>query len=110
MIGGRNTRADTMIRAAGGIDTGSALGIDGYRPITAESLVVARPEVIVVPTAGLASVGGIDGLLRIPGVAQTPAGRNRRMLAYDDALLLGLGPRTGSALRRLVRGLHPEVR
>jgi iron complex transport system substrate-binding protein len=43
-------------------------------------------------------------------VAQTPAGKNRRVLDYDDALLLGLGPRTGSALRRLVRGLHPELR
>jgi iron complex transport system substrate-binding protein len=109
MIGGRNTRADTMISAAGGVDVGSELGIEGYRPITAESLVASRPEVIVVPSAGLASVGGIEGLLRIPGVAQTPAGRARRVLAYDDALLLGLGPRTGFALRRLVRGLHPEV-
>ena len=107
MIGGKNTRADSMIKAAGGVDAGSELGIEGFRPITAESLVAARPEVIVVPSAGLASVGGIEGLLRIPGVAQTPAGRNRRVLAYDDALLLGLGPRTGSALRQLVRGLHP---
>ena len=109
MIGGRNTRADTMIKAAGGVDAGSELGIEGFRPITAESLVAARPDVILVPTGGLQSVGGIEGLLRIPGVAQTPAGRNRRVLAYDDALLLGLGPRTGSALRQLVRGLHPEL-
>ena len=109
MIGGKNTRADTMIKTAGGIDTGSELGIEGYRPITAESLVAARPDVILVPSAGLQSVGGIEGLLRIPGVAQTPAGRNRRVLDYDDALLLGLGPRTGSALRQLVRGLHPEL-
>jgi iron complex transport system substrate-binding protein len=110
MIGGRNTRADTMITAAGGIDAGSALGIDGYRPITAESLVAAQPDVILVPTLGLASVGGVEGLLRIPGIAQTPAGRNRRIVHFADDLLLGLGPRTGSALRRLVRGLHPEVR
>ena len=110
MIGGKNTRADTMIAAAGGRDAGSEIGIDGYRPITAESLVSAQPDVILVPTLGLQSVGGIEGLLRIPGVAQTPAGRNRRVLDYDDALLLGLGPRTGSALRQLVRGLHPELR
>ena len=95
MIGGKNTRADTMIAAAGGRDAGSEIGIDGYRPITAESLVSAAPDVILVPTLGLQSVGGIEGLLRIPGVAQTPAGRNRRVIHYDDALLLGLGPRTG---------------
>jgi len=110
MIGGKATRADTMIAAAGGRDAGSEIGVEGYRPITAESLVSAQPDVILVPTLGLQSVGGIDGLLRIPGVAQTPAGKNRRVLDYDDALLLGLGPRTGSALRRLVRGLHPELR
>ena len=110
MIGGKNTRADTMIAAAGGRDAGSEIGIDGFRPITAESLVSAAPDVILVPTLGLQSVGGIDGLLRIPGVAQTPAGKNRRVIHYDDALLLGLGPRTGSALRQLVRGLHPELR
>ena len=110
MIGGKNTRADTMIAAAGGRDAGSEIGIDGFRPITAESLVSAAPDVILVPTLGLQSVGGIEGLLRIPGVAQTPAGKNRRVIHYDDALLLGLGPRTGSALRQLVRGLHPELR
>jgi iron complex transport system substrate-binding protein len=58
---------------------------------------------------GLASVGGVPGLMRIPGVAQTPAGRNRRVLHYDDLLLLGLTPRTGRALRALVRGFHPEL-
>ena len=61
-------------------------------------------------SAGLQSVGGVDGLLRLPGVAQTPAGRNRKVIAYDDLMLLGLGPRTGKALRLLIRGLHPEVR
>ena len=65
---------------------------------------------LLVLSAGLESIGGVKGVLRIPGVALTPAGRNRRMLAYDDLLLLGLGPRTGASLRPLVRGLHPELR
>ena len=46
----------------------------------------------------------------MPGVAQTPAGKARRIVHYDDLLLLGLGPRTGKALRHLIRGLHPEDR
>jgi iron complex transport system substrate-binding protein len=110
MIGGTNTRSHSMIVAAGGIDAGAEAGIDGYKPITAEALVAARPDVILFLSAGLESIGGVAGALRIPGVAQTPAGRNRRFLAYDDLLLLGLGPRTGAALRALVRGLHPELR
>jgi iron complex transport system substrate-binding protein len=109
MIGGRGTRAHTMIEAAGGVDVGAEIGIEGYRPITAEALVAARPSVLLVLSAGLESVGGLDGLLRIPGVAQTPAGAARRVVAADDLKLLGLGPRTGSALRLLVRALHPEL-
>jgi iron complex transport system substrate-binding protein len=110
MIGGKGSGADAMIETAGGIDTGSQLGIDGFRQLTSESLVQAQPDVILVLSAGLQSVGGVDGLLRIPGVAQTPAGKNRRIVHFDDLLLLGLGPRTGAALRLLVRGLHPGTR
>ena len=110
MIGGRESGADAMIETAGGIDAGSQIGINGFRQLSSESLVQAQPDVILVLSAGLQSVGGVDGLLRIPGVAQTPAGKNRRVVHFDDLLLLGLGPRTGAALRLLVRGLHPETR
>jgi iron complex transport system substrate-binding protein len=109
-IGGKGSGADAMIAAAGGVDVGSEIGIDGFKQLTAESLVAARPEVILVLTAGLESVGGVDGLLRLPGVAQTPAGHDRRVVHLDDQLLLGLGPRTGKALRLLIRAVHPEVR
>ncbi len=110
MIGGVGSGADAMITAAGGKDVGVEVGIQGFKPITAESLVAARPEVLLLLTAGLQSVGGVDGLLKIPGLAQTPAGQNRRIVHFDDLLLLGLGPRTGKALRLLIRGLHPEIR
>ena len=107
---GRGSRSDTMILAAGGRDMGSELGISGTRPLTAESLVAAAPDVIVVLDAGLESVGGREGLMRLPGVAQTPAGESGRILSYDDLLFLGLGPRTGPALNDLISGLHPELR
>lgn len=110
LIAGTKTRGDSMIVGAGGINAGAEAGIEDYKPITAEALVAARPDVLLVLSDGLASVGGVDGLMQIPGVAQTPAGRNRRVLAYDDLLLLGLGPRTGGILRRLVRDFHPELR
>ena len=110
MIGGKGSGADAMIEAAGGRDVGASSGIEGFKQLTAESLVAAQPDVLLLLTAGLQSVGGVDGLLRLPGVAQTPAGRNRRVIHFDDLLLLGLGPRTGKALRLLIRGLHPEIR
>lgn len=109
-IGGRNSAADALISTAGGIDAGVAAGIEGFKPLTPEALVAAKPDVLLLLSAGLQSVGGIDGLLAIPGIAQTPAGRARRVLDYDDQYLLGLGPRVGDALMDLVRALHPELR
>jgi iron complex transport system substrate-binding protein len=109
LLGGRGSRGDTIIQAAGGRDVGTEAGIVGTRRLTAEALVAAQPDVILIPTGGLESVGGVAGLTRLPGVAQTPAGRAQRILAFDDQYLIGLGPRTGLALREVIAGLHPGV-
>jgi iron complex transport system substrate-binding protein len=50
---------------------------------------------------GLATVGGIDGLLKIPGVAHTDAGKSRAVIAVDDSLLLSFGPRTPDLISQL---------
>ena len=109
LIGGKGSGADTLIDLAGGIDGGTEAGVNGFVPITAEALVTAAPDVILVMSGGLDSIGGIDGLLKIPGIAETPAAQNNRILAFDDEYLLGLGPRFGSVLTDLVYGLHPEL-
>jgi len=109
MIGGQGTAASSMIQAAGAIDAGAEAGIMGYQPMTAEALAAAQPDVLILLTAGLESVGGIEGLLEIPGIAQTPAGQDEHILDFDDLYLIGLGPRTGQALHDLVLGLHPEL-
>lgn len=109
MIGGKDSGADAMIAGAGGIDAGTEAGLVNFVPLTAESLVAANPDVLLLLSAGLASVGGIDGLLGLPGVAQTNAGKARRVLAYDDLYLIGLASRTGAALAELVKGLHPGL-
>lgn len=109
LIGGEGSGADTLIALAGGIDAGTEAGVKGFAPITAEALVTAAPDVILVMTAGLESIGGIDGLLEVPGIAETPAGQNRAIIDFDDQYLLGLGPRIGSVLTDLVYGIHPEL-
>jgi iron complex transport system substrate-binding protein len=107
MIGGPMSGADSMIRAAGGVDAGTAMRLDRpFTPITSEALVLAAPDVILMTTTGLESVGSIDGLLNIPGIAQTPAGRNRRVITVEDGLLFGFGPRTPAALDLIVSQLY----
>lgn len=109
---GRATAADGVLALAGAEN--AVTQFEGTRPLTAEGVVAAAPDVLVIPARGLESIGGVDGLLRQPGLAETPAGRARRVVAVDDALLLGFGPRLGQGVADLARGLRaamqPEAR
>lgn len=106
LIGGRGAGSDAMIEAIGAVDAGSAIGLVKFRPLTSEGLINAGPDVILVMTEGLDSVGGVDGLLKLPGVAQTPAGINRRIVDMDDGILLNFGGRTGQAVGALAKAVY----
>ncbi|WP_328925410.1 ABC transporter substrate-binding protein [Streptomyces sp. NBC_00190] len=107
LLGGSDSGAASLLEAAGAVDTGkeSGLGKD-FTPITSEALAGAAPDAILVMSKGLESVGGVDGLVKIPGVTQTPAGMDRRVVTIDDGVLLGYGPRTDQVLASLVAQLY----
>ncbi|MEV4832478.1 MULTISPECIES: ABC transporter substrate-binding protein [unclassified Micromonospora] len=106
LIGGRGAGSDAMIEAAGGVDAGTAIGLAKFRPLTSEGLINAAPDVLLVMSGGLKSVGGVDGLLKLPGVGQTPAGAARRVVDMDDGVLLTFGTRSGRVVRALADALH----
>ncbi|MER7663872.1 MULTISPECIES: ABC transporter substrate-binding protein [unclassified Streptomyces] len=111
LIGGAESGATSLLEAAGAVDAGKESGpAKDFTPVTAEALAKAAPDALLVMTDGLRSVGGIDGLVKIPGVAQTPAGMDRRVVSVDDSVLLNYGPRTDRVLRSLVDQLHPGGR
>lgn len=111
LIGGRGSGATSLLEAAGAVDAGAESGLDkDFTAITTEALVRAAPDAILVMSKGLDSVGGIDGLVKIPGVAQTPAGANRRVVSIEDGVLLNYGPRTDQVLKSLVRQLYGATR
>ncbi|MEM7274708.1 MAG: ABC transporter substrate-binding protein [Actinomycetota bacterium] len=101
LVLGEASSTHWLIEAAGGVDLADELGVADAQPISAEATLVAAPDVLLVPSAGLDSVGGIDGLLEIAGLAETPAGQNRRVVTFDDQWLLGNGPRSGELLEQL---------
>lgn len=101
LLGGKGSGADELIAAVGGIDVGKEQGLGNYTPLTSEALVSANPDVLLVMTNGLISVGDLDGLLSLPGIAETAAARDRAVVAVDDDLLLSFGPRTGGLIGRL---------
>jgi iron complex transport system substrate-binding protein len=107
---GEESGADTLIEALGGIDVAGENGWVGMRPLTAEALVAANPDVILMMTKGLESVGGVEGLVEhIPAVAQTSAGQRQRIVDMSDSTILSFGPDTSSVLDALAVALYaPE--
>lgn len=95
-----------IIEAAAGIDAGAEAGIEGTIPVTAEALAAAAPEVIIVPQEGFEILGGVEPFLEIPGVAQTPAGQERRIFAYPEGDFLTFGPRIADSVRQLIADVH----
>ncbi|GAA2974967.1 heme/hemin ABC transporter substrate-binding protein [Actinokineospora diospyrosa] len=103
---GKGSGADSLIQALGAVDVATESGIDGMRPINPEALAKSKPDVILMMTNGLQSVGGVDGALTVPGVAQTPAAQRRRFIDMADSVVLGFGPRTAAVLDGLARALY----
>ncbi|MGW1977418.1 heme/hemin ABC transporter substrate-binding protein [Streptomyces sp. NPDC001889] len=107
LLGGANSGAASLLEAAGAVDAGKESGLTkDFTAITSEALAKAAPDAILVMSKGLDSVGGVDGLVKIPGVAQTPAGMDRRVVSVPDGVLLNYGPRTDEVLQSLVDQLY----
>ena len=102
MVGGRETGADAMLAYAGAVNVmGGSASFAGYKPLTPEAVIAARPDIVLVTDQGLKASGGVDGILKLPGLAQTPAGRTHRIVSQEAMLLLGFGPRMPQALMEL---------
>lgn len=106
LIGGSGSGADSLLQAIGAVDVGAQSLDRPFNTLTAESLASLNPDVILVMSKGLESVGGVQGLLKLPGVAQTKAGKNAAVIDVDDSLLLSFGPRTPSLIEALATALR----
>lgn len=99
MVAGKNTPVEKTIALAGGQN--AITEFDDFKPLTPESLIKGNPDVILLFTTGLQSLGGVDGLLKIQGVDKTNAGKNKKIIALDGALISGFGPRVGEGASTL---------
>jgi len=105
LMGGKGSGADALIAAAGGVDVGASTLPLPFNSMTSEVLATSNPDILLLMTKGLESVGGKEALLALPGIAQTNAGKAGRVITVDDSLLLSFGPRTPS----LVTKLHEAI-
>lgn len=99
LVAGDETPVNNVIALAGGIN--AVTEFKDFKPLTPESLLNSNPDYILMFTTGLQSMGGIDGVLKIDGISQTNAGKNRKVIAMDGQLLAGFGPRVGQAAKEL---------
>lgn len=99
MVAGRDTQLEKIISLAGGEN--AVNDFTDFKPLTAEALVAANPDVILLFDSGLSSLGGIDGLLQVQGISETNAGKNRNVVEMDGQFLTGFGPRLGQAMAEL---------
>jgi iron complex transport system substrate-binding protein len=106
LIGGKGSGADSLLAAAGVQDLGAQNLKVPFTPISAETLSSLNPDIFLVMSKGLESVGGLSGFLELPGVAQTDAGRNSAVVAVDDSLLLSFGPRTPALISSLAQSIN----
>ena len=101
MVSGTGTSLDKIFNLTG--NENAVQGFTDFKPLTSESLLAANPDVLVLFSSGLESVDGADGLLKVPGIANTNAGRNRKIVSMDGQLLTGFGPRLGKAAIELAQ-------
>lgn len=104
LVAGQNTNIDAIIALAGGKN--AAQGFDNFKPYTTESLIEANPDVILMFDFGLTSLGGADAVLNMPGVAQTNAGKNKKIVQMDGELLINFSVRLDQAITTLNKNLQ----
>lgn len=99
MVAGRGTAAHALLTLAGAQNV--VQQFEGYRPLTAEAMAAAAPDVIVNSTQGIEALGGVDAFWRRPELALTPAFARKALVMMEASQLLGFGPRLPDAVTQL---------
>lgn len=99
MVAGKNTNMDAMITLSGGKN--AARGFSNFKPYTTEALVNANPDIILMFDFGFKSLGGINSILKMPGVNLTNAGKNKRIIQMDAELMVNFSVRLPQAIKEL---------
>ncbi|SQC37882.1 Hemin-binding periplasmic protein hmuT precursor [Rothia kristinae] len=103
---GKGSGADDLITSLSGIDAATEKGVEDIVPATSEALVKLNPDLILAMSKGIESTGGIDGFLARPGVGETTAGKNRRVVSMADGQILSFGPNTPAVLLSLAQAVY----
>jgi iron complex transport system substrate-binding protein len=109
VMSGRNGAGDRMIRLAGA--TPALYDGKGAREMSPEAVALANPDVIIATDFGFDRMGSMDKFISsVPGVALTNAGKNKRIVRFEEHDLVYFGPRSGDNTIKLIHLLYPGAR
>lgn len=109
LAAGTGTPAHFMIEGAGGVNTAVDAGVEGYEPLTPELIFSAFPEYLILTSGNVEASGGLEAILDVQGLGDTPAVQNDNVIVVDTQLLLGLSIRTGESLMFIASETHPDM-
>jgi iron complex transport system substrate-binding protein len=75
---------------------------DGFKPYSAEQLLRAQPDLIVMPSYVVAKMGGTERICGIQVIAMSTAKNGCQLLVMDSLLSLGYGTRIDEAVEVLL--------
>ena len=100
-VGGRDTSADGLIKMTGAVIVMDSF--EGWKPVSTEAIIQAKPDFILISERGLNSFGSIEKLGQHPSLVFTPAAKNNNIIAMDGMAMLGFGPRTISSAKDIAQ-------
>jgi len=106
MAAGQKTAANEIIALAGGVN--AIDGYDGYKIISDEAIVAARPDVVLSIQRSKDSLEA-EAVYVHPAFVLTPVVANKAFISMEGLYLLGFGPRTAAAARDLSVKLYPAL-
>jgi iron complex transport system substrate-binding protein len=104
LVIGKAGTASYMLDLAGGKNVMNTL--KGMKPLSPEIISKAQPDIILVTDFGYDRMGNADQLATLPGIALTPAGKNKKIYRIEEHDLIYLGPRTGENVLMLMKLIH----
>ena len=104
MAAGTKTAANGIIELAGADNV--VTGYSGYKAMTDEAILTAKPDVILVMDGGGPRTTTDADLLANKAIAATPAGQSKNIVRMGGQYLLGFGPRTAKAVHDLAKAFY----
>ena len=108
VMSGRKGVGDKLIQMAGA--KVAHYDAKGARQISAEAIAAANPDIIIATDFGYDQMGSMDKFITgVPGVALTKAGKNKRVVRFEEHDLTYYGPRTGDNIINLIHSFYPTI-